>query len=226
MKAQISEAPRDRGRRPVDEIVLAERRAAAVEHLAALVGVPGGAAKLDHVPDAARQGPQEPLQPRQILPIHLRRKLPEHRTELFAKPQHQLEIPIEPLPRLLEPLEVGEVPAPLASEEEPPRCALPPAVDHGSGRKPVERGVHLDRVEHLGEAAEPALRRDPRVEQILPVLVDVAARSDADHDAKVVIPPPRRDRGHRLHWSTWRRRHQHRARQAHRRWNSYAETTP
>jgi hypothetical protein len=41
-----------------------------------------------------------------------------------------------------------------------------------------------------------------------------------------VIPPPRRDRAHRLHWSTWRRRHQHRARQAHRRWNAYAETTP
>ena len=38
-----------------------------------------------------------------------------------------------------------------------------------------------------------------------------------------VIPPPRRDRAHRLHW---RRRHQHRARQAHRRWNTYAETTP
>jgi hypothetical protein len=32
-----------------------------------------------------------------------------------------------------------------------------------------------------------------------------------------VIPPPRRDRAHRLHWSIWRRRHQHRARCAHRR---------
>jgi SRSO17 transposase len=42
----------------------------------------------------------------------------------------------------------------------------------------------------------------------------------------VVIPPPRRDRAHRLHWSDWRRRHQHRARQAHQRWNAYAETTP
>jgi len=41
-----------------------------------------------------------------------------------------------------------------------------------------------------------------------------------------VIPPPRRDRPHRLHWSAWRRRHQHRARQAHQRWNTYAETTP
>ena len=41
-----------------------------------------------------------------------------------------------------------------------------------------------------------------------------------------VIPPPRRDRAHRLHWSTWRRRHQHRARQAHQRWHAYAETTP
>jgi SRSO17 transposase len=41
-----------------------------------------------------------------------------------------------------------------------------------------------------------------------------------------VIPPPRKDRAHRLHWSTWRRRHQYRARQAHQRWNAYAETTP
>ena len=41
-----------------------------------------------------------------------------------------------------------------------------------------------------------------------------------------VMPPPRRDRAHRLHWSAWRRRHQHRARQAHQRWNTYAETTP
>ena len=42
----------------------------------------------------------------------------------------------------------------------------------------------------------------------------------------IVIPPPRRDRPHQLHWSTCRRRHQHRARQAHQRWNAYAETTP
>ena len=42
----------------------------------------------------------------------------------------------------------------------------------------------------------------------------------------IVIPPPRRDRAHRLHWSAWRRRHQYRARQAYRRWNAYAETAP
>ncbi len=41
-----------------------------------------------------------------------------------------------------------------------------------------------------------------------------------------IIPPPRRDRARRLHWSAWRRRHQPGARQAHRRWNTYAETTP
>jgi hypothetical protein len=41
-----------------------------------------------------------------------------------------------------------------------------------------------------------------------------------------VVPPPRQDRAHRLHWSEWRRRYQHRARQAHQRWNTYAETTP
>jgi SRSO17 transposase len=39
----------------------------------------------------------------------------------------------------------------------------------------------------------------------------------------IVIPPPRRDRAHRLHWSAWRRRHQYRACQAHRRWYAYAE---
>ena len=42
----------------------------------------------------------------------------------------------------------------------------------------------------------------------------------------IVIPPPRRDRAHRLHWSAWRRRHQYRACQAHRRWNVYADTAP
>jgi hypothetical protein len=41
-----------------------------------------------------------------------------------------------------------------------------------------------------------------------------------------VVPPPRRDRPHRLHWSAWRRRHQQRARQSHQRWNAYAEMTP
>jgi SRSO17 transposase len=41
-----------------------------------------------------------------------------------------------------------------------------------------------------------------------------------------VIPPPRRDRAHRLYWSDWRRRHQHPARQAHQRWNAYADATP
>jgi SRSO17 transposase len=40
------------------------------------------------------------------------------------------------------------------------------------------------------------------------------------------IPPPRRDPAHRMHWSVWRRRHQHHARQAHQRWHTYAETTP
>jgi SRSO17 transposase len=41
-----------------------------------------------------------------------------------------------------------------------------------------------------------------------------------------VIPPPRRAPTHRLHWSQWRRRHQHRAQQAHKRWNTYAAATP
>ena len=41
-----------------------------------------------------------------------------------------------------------------------------------------------------------------------------------------VIPPPCRDHPHRQRWSQWRRRHQYRASQAHRRWNAYADATP
>jgi SRSO17 transposase len=41
-----------------------------------------------------------------------------------------------------------------------------------------------------------------------------------------VIPDPRRDRTHRDAWSRWRRHHQHLARQAHQRWNAYADEVP
>jgi SRSO17 transposase len=41
-----------------------------------------------------------------------------------------------------------------------------------------------------------------------------------------VIPEPRRDRAHRDAWSVWRRRHQYRARQAHQRWQAYADALP
>ena len=57
---------------------------------------------------------------------------------------------------------------------------------------------------------------------LIPVTVPELLRLLRD----TVIPRPRRDRPHRLQWSAWRRRHQHRARQAHQRWNAYAEATP
>ena len=57
---------------------------------------------------------------------------------------------------------------------------------------------------------------------LIPITIPELARLLRD----TVIPPPRRDRPHRLHWSDWRRRHQHRARQAHQRLNAYAESTP
>ena len=41
-----------------------------------------------------------------------------------------------------------------------------------------------------------------------------------------VIPEPRRDRAHRDGWSLWRRGHQYRARQAHQRWQAYADALP
>ncbi|MEU9183116.1 hypothetical protein AB0D14_00820 [Streptomyces sp. NPDC048484] len=36
------------------------------------------------------------------------------------------------------------------------------------------------------------------------------------------LPRPRRD--HLLHWSAWRRHHQHQAAEAHRRWNNITAT--
>jgi SRSO17 transposase len=41
----------------------------------------------------------------------------------------------------------------------------------------------------------------------------------------LILPPPRRDPEHLLWWSTWRRRHQHRARLCHRHRHAYADTT-
>lgn len=57
---------------------------------------------------------------------------------------------------------------------------------------------------------------------LIPITVPEPLRLRRD----TAIPPPRRDQAHRLHWSSWRRRHQHRARQAHQRWNAYADATP
>jgi SRSO17 transposase len=42
----------------------------------------------------------------------------------------------------------------------------------------------------------------------------------------LMLPAPRRDADQVLHWSRWRRRHQHRSRACHLRWHAYAGTTP
>lgn len=39
------------------------------------------------------------------------------------------------------------------------------------------------------------------------------------------FPNPCHDPAHRHRWSDWRRHHEHQARQAHQRWNAYADTT-
>ncbi len=78
-------------------------------------------------------------------------------------------------------------------------------------------------VDGVVEAAVPApaqpedLALDAR---LIPVTVPELLRLLRD----TVIPSPRRDRAHRLHWSAWRRRHRHRARQAPPTLDAYAET--
>jgi SRSO17 transposase len=51
-------------------------------------------------------------------------------------------------------------------------------------------------------------------------LVPVSARELLRLLRATVLPSPRRDRDHLLHWSAWRREHQHRAAEAHRHWNN------
>jgi hypothetical protein len=72
-----------------------------------------------------------------------------------------------------------------------------------------------------GLSTGPAPRGRWRPTGVIPITVPELLRLLRD----TVIPPARRDRPHRLHWSAWRRRHHHRACQAHQRWNTYAETT-
>ncbi|MEV1069968.1 IS701 family transposase, partial [Streptomyces sp. NPDC050263] len=51
-------------------------------------------------------------------------------------------------------------------------------------------------------------------------LVPASARELLRLLRATVLPSPRHDRDHLLHWSAWRREHQHRAAAAHRRWNN------
>jgi SRSO17 transposase len=74
-------------------------------------------------------------------------------------------------------------------------------------------------------AVAAAVNRDSQAGQeigLIPITIPELLRLLRD----TVIPPPCRDRAHRQHWSQWRRRHQYRARQAHQRWNTYADTAP
>jgi SRSO17 transposase len=76
---------------------------------------------------------------------------------------------------------------------------------------------------YLAIAAAVQRQHDPSPE--LAELIPITAPELLRLLRGTVIPPPRRDQAHKLHWSFWRRRHQHRARRAHQRWNAYAETT-
>jgi hypothetical protein len=74
-------------------------------------------------------------------------------------------------------------------------------------------------------AVATAVHRDRHTDRpidLIPITIPELVRLLRD----TVIPPPCRDQAHRQHWSQWRRRHQYRARQAHQRWNTYADTTP
>src|SRR5437763_795232 len=204
VEAQVAEAAGEtRGRRP-HQIVFAEGGAERIEHLADLRHVPRVAAKLDHVPQAvrARQLLEKLRQPLGIGPVHLRRQLPEHHRELAPQPQDELEVLLDPGPRILEPLHVRQIPAALRREAEAARRTLAPAVDGGWRRQSIERRVQLDGGEDARVMLEPALRRQPaRIEQVAPVVVDVSAGAEMDHTVKVHIVSAWNTKRRRLRWS-------------------------
>jgi SRSO17 transposase len=100
-----------------------------------------------------------------------------------------------------------------ADEEHCELAGVPEEVLFATG--PQLAGALLDRAQSLG------IRAAFVDTGLVPVTVPELLRLLRD----VVIPPPRQDRAHRLHWPAWRRR-QYRARQARQRWNAYAETAP
>ena len=74
----------------------------------------------------------------------------------------------------------------------------------------------------VAAAFQRALDEDAGILGMIPVTIPELLRQLRG----TVIPEPRRDRAHRDGWSLWRRRHQYRARQAHQRWQAYADALP
>jgi SRSO17 transposase len=71
-----------------------------------------------------------------------------------------------------------------------------------------------------------ATERESRTDPDLPLAIALTSRELLRLLRQLLLPAPRRDRDHVHRWSLWRRRHQHRAREAHRRWHAYADATP
>src|SRR5438876_2995633 len=187
VKPQVAEPARDPRRAQRDEIMLAERGPVRLEQVADLADVPGRTAKLHGVAELVlRQLLEELLQAIRVRFVHLRRQLPEDDGELLSEPEDEIEIPLDAGARIRQPLHVGEVSASLGREAESVRRSFAPAVHGVRGRQPVEGRVQLHRGEDLRIVLEPLPgRQSLRIEDVAPVVVDVAAGAEMDHVSKV-----------------------------------------
>ena len=161
-----------------------QRDAAGTQQVVDLVGEPARVAELERV-SAGRQCSQRRRQPL-VVPVKVRRQLPEHRSQL---PRHdeRLDPLVEPphaLVHVRKPLDVCEVATRLHCENEPRRRPLGPPADSRGGREPVEGRVHLDRVEERGVVVEPASRGQIAwIDNAAPVRVVPAGAAYADNAA-------------------------------------------
>ncbi|CAM5417628.1 hypothetical protein SALBM311S_04385 [Streptomyces alboniger] len=103
-----------------------------------------------------------------------------------------------------------------------PRTGLSGADPRLSATPPLRRGCNRSPWSLISLLAA-AILTVIRARTTRPAGIDLVPASPRELLAVLratVIPTPRRDLDHVLHWSAWRRRHQHRATACHRHWNN------
>src|SRR6266508_4094281 len=166
-RRQLARLKRTRGR-----VADHERRTVLAERPVDLGHEPARMPELEAVP--ARRKPLERGGEALVVAMEALRQLPEHRSEL-GRARERLDrrvVALDALVQVAKTLDVREVSARLDREQELGPRLLEPACDRLGAREPIERRVHLDRVEQSRVVLEPTAGRQPiRIDGLAPVLV-------------------------------------------------------
>jgi hypothetical protein len=179
VQADVDEAGCDLERRlPAGEVVEAEGRVPAAQELEYLWRKPSRVAELEGVGVARGQAVEEPGQALRLRSEGLG-QLEQDRAELRREGGHPLEVALEAVAAVGEPLHVGEETAALAGEDEVVRRLLAPGGEGRARDQPVEGAVDLDRGEAPGVEGQLLLcRQSVRIKRPTPVPVAPARGAD------------------------------------------------